>query len=648
MKAIYTGLLFLWFIPVVASSQDNQNPKRNKIAFIRSFSLSEDTAEVNRIVSKGIEKMKKEAVDLKDVRKCIDSAFVLCERKKIEPTPQLLMLNAEYLFNTGDYKDAEVEALNALEAARSNSDYLLEARIMLFLGRYYRRTGFYRESDDYFSGSIELAERRQLKGIIPRAWYGLAELYGIVNDLKSFRESYEMMAESAFREADTLSAVIGLYLLGTHLAERIRNFEEADSVLRRCIDVARLNGLTAYVAMANANLGWNFYLEKMYDSALVCYNRSLTYSIPGNHYESSANSLGNLGTIYRDLGKPEKAIPYYKKAIHEAMKIKDFYSLSWVHLDVSNMYLKMGDTANAFTTYVRYKEYTDTLNMQRNTQGMDEARIRYEADMNRKEVELLSLRLRSQRLLMGGIGLILISILAIGYLLQRSARHKANRKISEMNMQIAEIKQANLRQQMNPHFIFNTLNSIQYFMYQHDKLATNNYLTKFSNLMRKVLDNSRHTSVTLSDELAALSLYLELESIRFKDRFEYSVNVDEEIDPYTYKVPTMLIQPYVENSINHGLIPKEGKGWVKVDISLEPDHLLCTITDNGIGRDASRDKKMKMETNHNSHGTEIVSSRLELVNSLYGTNLKTIYTDLKGNDGNPEGTRVEIHIPFMI
>ena len=198
-----------------------------------------------------------------------------------------------------------------------------------------------------------------------------------------------------------------------------------------------------------------------------------------------------------------------------------------------------------------------------------------------------------------------------------------------MNRKISEITQANLRQQMNPHFIFNTLNSIQYYMYQHDKLATNNYLTKFSSLMRKVLENSQHTSVSLRDELEALKLYLELEMIRFKDKFDYEITVDDEIDTLLYKVPTMLIQPYVENSISHGLIPCEGKGLVKIDLKLENEYISCTIEDNGIGRDAAQEQKRKKEVNHNSLGTQIVASRLELVNALYGTSLKTIYTDLK-------------------
>jgi LytS/YehU family sensor histidine kinase len=216
-----------------------------------------------------------------------------------------------------------------------------------------------------------------------------------------------------------------------------------------------------------------------------------------------------------------------------------------------------------------------------------------------------------------------------------------------MNRKISEVTQANLRQQMNPHFIFNTLNSIQYYMYQHDKLATNNYLTKFSSLMRKVLENSQHTSVPLRDELDALNLYLELEMIRFKDKFEYEINIDEEIDTLLYKVPTMLMQPYVENSICHGLMPGEGKGSLRIDLKLENEYILCTIEDNGIGREAAYERRKMSNHNHNSLGTQIVSSRLDLVNALYGTSLKTIYTDLMNENGEPAGTRVEIQIPIL-
>ena len=135
--------------------------------------------------------------------------------------------------------------------------------------------------------------------------------------------------------------------------------------------------------------------------------------------------------------------------------------------------------------------------------------------------------------------------------------------------------------------------------------------------------------------------------IRFKDKFDYEIIVDEEIDTLLYKVPTMLIQPYVENSISHGLMPGECKGRVKIALKLEKDYISCKIEDNGIGREAAREKNLKKDKNHNSLGTQIVASRLDLVNALYGTSLKTIYTDLKNAKGESSGTLVEIQIPIL-
>jgi LytS/YehU family sensor histidine kinase len=184
-------------------------------------------------------------------------------------------------------------------------------------------------------------------------------------------------------------------------------------------------------------------------------------------------------------------------------------------------------------------------------------------------------------------------------------------------------------------------------MYQHDKISTNNYLTKFSSLIRKTLENSQHTAIPIKDELDALELYLQLESVRFKERFDYNINIDEDIDTLLYKIPTMLIQPYVENAICHGLMNKEDKGFLKIDLKLLQDSIECTIEDNGIGREAALEIKKQKNGNHNSLGTKITESRLSLVNALYGKNMKIEYTDLKDEKGDPAGTRVVIHIPIM-
>jgi len=173
-------------------------------------------------------------------------------------------------------------------------------------------------------------------------------------------------------------------------------------------------------------------------------------------------------------------------------------------------------------------------------------------------------------------------------------------------------------------------------------------MTMFAELMRKTLDNSQHTSIPIKEELDALNLYLKLEALRFKGKFDWEISVDDNIDTLLYKIPTMLIQPYVENSIGHGLMHKEnGKGKLIIDLALRDDVIKCTIEDNGIGREKAMEIKRKKNHNHNSLGTSITESRLKLVNSIYGKKMGIRYTDLLSDNGDGSGTRVEISIPII-
>jgi two-component system LytT family sensor kinase len=584
---------------------------------------------------------------IENVKAHIDSAEAVCIEKNVEFPTLLHLARAEYFMLTSDFRNASQEGTLAINKAKGNNEYEILAQTLNFFGRYSFRTGFYFESVDYFKSSIELAKKHKIKILVPWNYSSLANLYNSIGDIKEFFNSLEKLIESAAMDNDTAFLKIGYYRLGSAYLEIQRNYFKADSLLNMSREIAILKNDTSYISLSLAQLGWNNYLEKKYDKAIEYYNRSLSYSLPAKIYANAANAYGNIGTIHRDLGEAEKALINYQKSIDQAKLVNDLYNLRWVYGDMSELFLRKRDTSNAYKAYVMYKKYSDEEIKKSSSQGLTEARIRYEADTRNKELELLSLRLKDQKLIMyGSAGLFILS-LAVFLLLMSRARINNKRRISEMNRKVAEVTQANLRQQMNPHFIFNTLNSIQYYMYQHDKLATNNYLTKFSSLMRKVLENSQHTSVPLQDELDALKLYLELEIIRFKDKFTYEITIDEELDTLLYKVPTMLIQPYVENSICHGLIPAENKGYINIDLKLKDDYISCTIEDNGIGRDAAMEKKKRSENNHNSLGTQIVSSRLDLVNALYGTSLKTIYTDLKNVAGESEGTHVEIQIPIL-
>jgi len=534
MRAYFQIIFLLLFFNLPLYTLEILVPAATSIRMkIPGEGSTRDIDEVKEFIRKGSKLLMSKDATLARVKACIDSATLICERKKLDFPAGLYLLEAEYFYAAGDLRTASEKATLALDAAEDSKNREDLARIYLFLVKYNRRTGFFKESIENYENAVAIADKEKLKGIIPLAYMEQAVLYQSVEDRNREIEYFERFIESSNAEGDTSLAKSGYLELGTRLCGDSatvawRDFRKADSLLRICYNLSEITKDTLLCSWSLANMGWNFYLEKMYDSSIFYYETSLKrYSIPGKKYSMASNALGNLGTLYRDLNRPGEAIKYYKQGIDNALQVNSLFNLQWIYMDMSDMYLKLRDTANAYLSHVMFKKYSDAYNAVKSSQGMSDARIRYEADTRNKELQLLSLRLKNNRLLNYGFAGFIFLTMLIGFLLFRGSKLKDKRRLSEMNRKISELTQANLRQQMNPHFIFNTLNSIQYYMYQHDKLATNNYLTKFSSLMRKVLDNSQHTSVPLSDELSALNLYLELESIRFKDKFDFRITIDD-------------------------------------------------------------------------------------------------------------------------
>ncbi|QEC44659.1 histidine kinase [Pseudobacter ginsenosidimutans] len=212
---------------------------------------------------------------------------------------------------------------------------------------------------------------------------------------------------------------------------------------------------------------------------------------------------------------------------------------------------------------------------------------------------------------------------------------------------LAETEMIALRAQMNPHFIFNCLNSIKLYTLENDSETASSYLTTFSRLIRLVLDNSRSEKVTLQNEIETIRLYIELEVMRFKNKVSYDIRIDENIDTAYIEIPPLLLQPYIENAIWHGLMHKEEGG--KVIITLSQPHgqsLHAEIVDNGIGREMAALYKSKSIIKHKSFGVKMTNERLQIINQLYNIQARIEITDLKNNHGIGCGTKVSIDIPI--
>jgi ligand-binding sensor domain-containing protein/two-component sensor histidine kinase len=245
--------------------------------------------------------------------------------------------------------------------------------------------------------------------------------------------------------------------------------------------------------------------------------------------------------------------------------------------------------------------------------------------------------------------LAILVILALSWLYFSLRLRKIRRRQEEkekLAKRMAEMEHMAMQAQMNPHFIFNCLNSIQQMVFSQDVFAANKYITGFARLIRATLHNSTQANISLSDEIKYLSGYLELEKLRFKDKMDYTIEVDPALDLYGIMIPPMLIQPYVENSMRHGLRHKvDGKGLIRITISEVGDRLVFTIEDNGIGREKAAQYKTREHIEYQSKGMSLTADRIRLINSVYDKNIELAVIDLKNEMQLDIGTRVILKFP---
>jgi LytS/YehU family sensor histidine kinase len=216
---------------------------------------------------------------------------------------------------------------------------------------------------------------------------------------------------------------------------------------------------------------------------------------------------------------------------------------------------------------------------------------------------------------------------------------------AEINQRMAELEQKTLRSQMNPHFIFNSLNSIQHYVAERDITGANDFITDFSRLIRMTLDLSSRTSISMSEELEYITTYLKIEKARLENQFDYIVKTDKALDLKEIYLPPLLLQPYVENCIRHGIkYKKEGEGLIKIIVEKTESAVLVGIEDNGVGREIAQKYKTKYHIQYQSKGTSISKDRIDLLNSYNDEKIKIETIDLYCENQQPAGTRVNIYL----
>jgi len=358
-----------------------------------------------------------------------------------------------------------------------------------------------------------------------------------------------------------------------------------------------------------------------------------------------------MGEVLMDMGRRQEALGHLEQARRIADATRYRKGLVAAHEALAHLHRALGNDGLAYEHHVRFAALKDSLFNEESSKRIGELRMRYEVDLKDNQLELLErtrelqqAKLDRQRILFQYLVVGFIVLLILGWV---AVSQYVKQRRSAFQRMLLETEQKALRAQMNPHFIFNVLNSIQYFASRNDTASVVLYLRKFTRLIRAILEQSRDPLIPLSQEISTLSLYLELEKMRFEDKFDYHIALDPAIEPELVRIPGMLVQPVVENAIKHGITHKEGEAHVDIRFETANGMLRCTVTDNGIGREAAG--RMDAGLNGNGHlsaATEIIRERMDALSTTHRIRASCTTDDLHDGTGRPIGTRVVLDMPM--
>lgn len=378
--------------------------------------------------------------------------------------------------------------------------------------------------------------------------------------------------------------------------------------------------------------------ENEFDKAIEINKKLINEAREKNDSETQILQMQELATVYFKQQDAEKGISVLKNAYELAIQNGKTLLAKNSLEQLIKEYNAKGNGDKSIELYENFFENFETLIKSDNSLvdskvfQVTEDRIKHLEKERALKDELISKKNTFNYFLLGSV---LLMILLFVFIV------KALYSIKTKNKKIAL---QSLRREMNPHFIFNSLNSVNQFISENNELEANKYLTSYSNLMRNMMENSNKDFVSLNNEVEQLKKYLDLEHLRFNEKFDYEIIIDEALDGDAVFVPNMLLQPHLENAIWHGLRYKEGKGFLKLDFKLTNNLIKVTIDDNGIGLKKSQELKTTNQKVHESRGVTNTRERISLLNELYK---KNITFEISEKERPETGTRVEINFPLI-
>ena len=537
----------------------------------------------------------------------------------------------------------------SLELKKGSSDHKSIAKGINNIASVYSIIGDYNKSIDLFFEAIKYCDKAKDKVLKATALNNIA---GVYKNWKQYDKALELYKKSllikkelnnAEGEANVLNNIGLVYKLENRYDSAETKFTEAKNIYKNI-------GNTYGLAITFNNLGSIKEKTKDYNKSIELYKMAAALSDSIKSPKGVATAYLNMSKVYLLINDIPNANLFLKSSIKIVKKSK----LNSLYIDIykllSKLYDKKGNSKKAFEYFKKYTTIKDSTFSAEKHKRINEINTKYETEKQKQlikdlalqkeiseqqiKIQLLTIQKRTWFIL-GLIGLVLLLGIISFFIL----RH---RNLKSKTKQI-ELEQKLLRSQMNPHFISNALGSIQQYVLANKPIDAARYLALFTSLMRNIIKNSRNEKVSIETELQTLNNYLALQQLRFKNKFEYKINIDQNIEQEETLIPSMLAQPIIENSIKHAFNNIDYKGLIEINFEIKDEaFIILTITDNGIGYSLS-DKKITDK--HISYATKIIRERIANQNKKSRKKYKFMVSDRQIIDNN-NGTYAKFIIPI--
>lgn len=521
--------------------------------------------------------------------------------------------------------------------------------------------GNFKNSAEYYLKAIQYAEKINYERGISISYNNIGDNYMKLKEYNKVIEYSEKALALNKKINEPRGQAINLEQIGqVYFAKK--EFEKAIQKWNESLALAAISEDPNINTQLKIDIA-KYYLESNETDKAFTYLRTADSIATGAHeIYLQILTYKAFATGFQKKKLHDSTIIYLQKALSASKALDNKTEECEIYNLMASHYESMARFDSAFYYLRKNKILSDTVLSDKNFAHLAFIQTQYETELKEKEnQQLRSIQISQNRIISEKNALLIASVIALILALlsivlfyrtyQNKKRHlvlEEEKKLSEYNQQVAELEIKSLRSQMNPHFLFNSLNSIRNYIIKNESQIASNYLANFASLMRKILDASQQSKISLQEEVEMLKLYLDLELMRFSNRFTYDIHIDESIINEDFDIPSMVIQPFVENAIWHGLLNKESDAHLNINFKelADNDHeILCEVIDNGIGRKLSETFKNKLNK-HKSKGIDITKERLKRLSKIPQADSIEII-DMEDEGGNALGTHVKIYLPIL-